>query len=325
VLGTSIFSFCGQGASLPCASPPATQVRWGTPAQFMGPQSGLGWDIAGPHTIVYGTSFGIGTLSHFNFPTNSDTHATNVSLQMQVRVDPSVPGPALFDAPIDIPFAIDETPNGGVCPYPSMTPCSDKITFGTSMFALNSTSSGTVYDLHIVGFVDPASPSTPVTGLISEENGTSVAALYAVVTEHCLDTDGDGACDETDNCLTTPNPTQTDSDGDGVGDACDACPLDPLNDVDGDGVCGNVDNCPTVANGDQADGDGDGEGDACDSDDINLLCPCAGPTPSLPWKNHGQYVSCVAHETTRLVNEGVLTHQERADLVSAAGQSDCGK
>ena len=50
-----------------------------------------------------------------------------------------------------------------------------------------------------------------------------------------------------------------------MGDACDACPLDALNDADGDGVCGNVDNCPTVANAAQADEDGDQIGDVCDN------------------------------------------------------------
>ncbi len=36
------------------------------------------------------------------------------------------------------------------------------------------------------------------------------------------DTDGDGVCDDTDNCVNIPNPNQTDSDGNGVGDACDS-------------------------------------------------------------------------------------------------------
>jgi 5-hydroxyisourate hydrolase-like protein (transthyretin family) len=40
----------------------------------------------------------------------------------------------------------------------------------------------------------------------------------------CLDTDGDGVRDYTDNCPTVANPEQTDSDGDGIGDACEATP-----------------------------------------------------------------------------------------------------
>jgi hypothetical protein len=33
----------------------------------------------------------------------------------------------------------------------------------------------------------------------------------------------------------------------------------------------------------------------------------------------------VAHETTRLVGLGLMTHTERSVIVSTAGQSDCGK
>ncbi|MEO7513783.1 MAG: T9SS type A sorting domain-containing protein, partial [Gemmatimonadaceae bacterium] len=37
------------------------------------------------------------------------------------------------------------------------------------------------------------------------------------------DRDGDGVCDETDNCPDAANPVQKDSDHDGLGDACDNC------------------------------------------------------------------------------------------------------
>ena len=70
----------------------------------------------------------------------------------------------------------------------------------------------------------------------------------------CVDTDGDGVCDDVDNCPLTPNPNQEDLDGDGVGDACD--------------------NCPDVANPDQLDSDGDGIGDACASQ--VLMCDVDG-------------------------------------------------
>ncbi|HSG99257.1 MAG TPA: thrombospondin type 3 repeat-containing protein, partial [candidate division Zixibacteria bacterium] len=61
----------------------------------------------------------------------------------------------------------------------------------------------------------------------------------------------------------------SDSDGDGIGDGCDVCPADSLNDIDNDGICSSVDNCAHSANPEQTDSDGDGIGDACD------LCPGA--------------------------------------------------
>ena len=66
----------------------------------------------------------------------------------------------------------------------------------------------------------------------------------------CVDTDGDGVCDDVDNCVRTPNPGQEDQDKDGVGDLCD--------------------NCPKVANPDQKDTDGDGIGDACEVNKCDL-------------------------------------------------------
>ena len=82
------------------------------------------------------------------------------------------------------------------------------------------------------------------------------------------DTDGDGICDDVDNCPLVSNANQADADGDGIGDVCDGGGPDPCasqgGDTDGDGICDDVDNCPLVSNANQADTDGDGIGDACD-------------------------------------------------------------
>jgi hypothetical protein len=59
----------------------------------------------------------------------------------------------------------------------------------------------------------------------------------------CTDSDGDGACNQFDNCPGVSNPSQTNADGDAFGDACDTC-----TDTDGDGF-GNpgyaANTCPT--------------------------------------------------------------------------------
>ena len=82
-----------------------------------------------------------------------------------------------------------------------------------------------------------------------------------------LDPDGDGLCNDLDNCPDAANPEQDDADDDGAGDPCDVCPADPLDDADDDTVCGGQDNCPLAPNPGQQDQDGDGDGDACD------VCP----------------------------------------------------
>ena len=54
----------------------------------------------------------------------------------------------------------------------------------------------------------------------------------------CNDAEGDGVCDDVDNCPLAANSDQADTDADTIGDACD--------------------NCVTTANADQLDNDADG-------------------------------------------------------------------
>jgi hypothetical protein len=58
---------------------------------------------------------------------------------------------------------------------------------------------------------------------------------------------------------------------------------------------------------------------------IDELVPCSGPASGGTWKNHGQYVSSVAHAAQRLANLGCINQNEKGKIVSEAARSNCGK
>jgi hypothetical protein len=58
---------------------------------------------------------------------------------------------------------------------------------------------------------------------------------------------------------------------------------------------------------------------------IDELVPCSGPASGGTWKNHGQYVSSVAHAANRLANLGCINQNEKGKIVSEAARSNCGK
>ena len=143
------------------------------------------------------------------------------------------------------------------------------------------------------------------------------------------------------------NTDQANNDNDGQGDRCDV-------DDDNDSVPDSADNCVFVANATQSNFDGDALGDVCDPDDDNdgvvdgndlcfstplftvvapsngcstvQQCPCAGPRGTTSaWKNHGQYVSCVAQANDDLLRLGLLTQAQKDAQQSSAGESSCGR
>jgi hypothetical protein len=58
---------------------------------------------------------------------------------------------------------------------------------------------------------------------------------------------------------------------------------------------------------------------------IDELVPCSGPASGGTWKNHGQYVSSVAHAAQRLASLGCINQQDKGKIVSQAARSNCGK
>jgi len=86
-------------------------------------------------------------------------------------------------------------------------------------------------------------------------------------------------------------------------------------DEDADGVPDSSDLCPDTTPGDVVNSNG------CS---IDQLVPCNGPASGGTWKNHGQYVSSVAHAAADFLAQGLISQDEKDAIVAAAAQSKCG-
>ncbi len=86
-------------------------------------------------------------------------------------------------------------------------------------------------------------------------------------------------------------------------------------DADEDGVGDLVDLCPDTPQGEIVNSDG------CS---IAQLAPCAGPTSGGTWKNHGEYVSTVAHVAQDFIAQGLISQDQQGAIVSDAARSKCG-
>jgi len=82
-------------------------------------------------------------------------------------------------------------------------------------------------------------------------------------------------------------------------------------DVDSDGVSNDEDACPDTPEGAVVDASG------CS---IAQLCPCDDG-----WRNHGRYVSCVAHAAEQFLAAELISEEQKDAEVSAAARTDCGR
>lgn len=139
------------------------------------------------------------------------------------------------------------------------------------------------------------------------------------------DSDDDGLTDP-EEILYNTDPNDPDTDGDGVndGDEVDAG-TDPTTpdviDTDGDGLADGDDACVNSILSSTVSINGVDSGVINTSDALgcsiadNLDLACSGE-----FKNHGQFVSCVAHASTDLRKAGIINNLERASLVKAAAK-----
>jgi hypothetical protein len=86
-------------------------------------------------------------------------------------------------------------------------------------------------------------------------------------------------------------------------------------DADADGVADSLDLCQDTPVGSIVDSHG------CS---IDQIAPCSGPASGGTWKNHGKYVSAVAHAVEEFLAEGLISADEADEIIAQAAQSDCG-
>jgi hypothetical protein len=55
------------------------------------------------------------------------------------------------------------------------------------------------------------------------------------------------------------------------------------------------------------------------------LPSCSGPTTGVGWRNHGKYVSTVAHLVNTFVESAAITEEQADAIVGFAAESSCGK
>lgn len=190
---------------------------------------------------------------------------------------------------------------------------------------------------------DPQGEDFLLTGETVSLESVAVGCYLATLT--VTDTSGREGIDRTEVCVPACMPQIIDDDNDGYStDASDCNDLDASINPGAIELCDGLDNnCDgSIDEGFDIDGDLFTEctGDCNDADayvnpeaielpgnDIDENCDgsLGDCDPQADWKNHGEFVRCVAHEVDGLVTAGIISEAEGDLLVSSAARSDVGK
>lgn len=154
-------------------------------------QSGLGFQGAQSIEFEPGEVFLLGEFTHYNNPIwFHDGNMGLVDLAVTLNFsDPAITTTLIFTV------ILEETVNEGVCLYPSVTPCADKVTFQNTIVGQEFELDSVIYTLQIIGFnrghletceFDP--DAEIINQFISDEYSSNSGCLFAniVVTEPAL-------------------------------------------------------------------------------------------------------------------------------------------
>lgn len=159
-----------------------SQVRWGSPYNYLNAKSGLGFTGLEDLDLSIGQVFNVGTLRHYNHTISS---AAPIGIQTDMSLTLDFDHVGIGQQTFDFELNIDETLNnaslhaGGQCPYLTTgSGCSDAITWTNSLGSQAFSFDDQNYTLELVGFANSFGDDL-VDEFISQEQGVSATNLYA--------------------------------------------------------------------------------------------------------------------------------------------------